>query len=293
MAFPLKPPADWFSIPEPDGPLPLTFEKSGRVYGHLALWESCHAGLMNGAYSECVRPPRSLTEYGAFHLGELETGDGSTVAVGKVVYAAGHAPLTAGLEQATRHYDNTGAVGAFVRARDGRFGVWLSGAVRSDISEEGFRDLRANPPSGDWRMLNRNLELIASLSVPIPGFQTPRSQMAVAASAGEAYVTALILSGSFELEEHEALVASAERRHKGYIRQKRVIMRELTAAALSTKRRSDLPARSFAIPEDRAYPIHDEAHARNALARSSGKPEAARVRRAVCRRYPNMGECSK
>jgi hypothetical protein len=142
-------------------------------------------------------------------------------------------------------------------------------------------------------MLNRNLELIASLSVPIPGFQTPRSQMAVAASAGEAYVTALILSGSFELEEHEALVASAERRHKGYIRQKRVIMRELTAAALSTKRRSDLPARSFAIPEDRAYPIHDEAHARNALARSSGKPEAARVRRAVCRRYPNMGECSK
>jgi hypothetical protein len=284
--FPLKPPSEWFDTPEPDTPTPLTFDKTGRVYGHLALWESCHAGLMNGAYSECVRPPRSQTDYGAFHLGELETGDGSSVAVGKVVYAAGHAPLTAGLEQATKHYDNTGAVGAFVRARNGRLGIWLSGAVRSGLSEEGFRDLRANPPSGDWRMLNRNLELIASLSVPIPGFQTPRSQMAVTASAGEAFVTALILSPGFEPED-----LAAPPFDRDFVRQKRVISRGLTAAALTTKRRNDLSARSFAIPEDRAYPIHDEAHARNALARSSGKPEEARVRRAVCRRYPNMGEC--
>jgi hypothetical protein len=239
--IPLKPPAEWFDLPEPDEPTPLTFEKSGRVYGHLALWASCHAGLLNGQAQECITPPRSNTSYRAFHLGELEAEDGSLVPVGKIVYATGHAPLTAGLEGATKHYDHTGAVGAFVRARDGKHGIWLSGTVRSDISEEGFRDLRANPPSGDWRMLNRNLELIASLSVPVPGFQTPRAQTAMAASAaGELEVTALILTSVPE-PEMSALAASAahrdearaitasirEPRPKDYILQRRMIARSL------------------------------------------------------------------
>jgi hypothetical protein len=64
--------------------------------------------------------------------------------------------------------------------------------VRSDISEEGFRDLRANPPSGDWRSLNNQLELVAALSVVVPGFPVPRSQLALSASAG---ISALILPG--------------------------------------------------------------------------------------------------
>jgi hypothetical protein len=305
MAFPLKPPRDWFDTPEPNEPTPLTFQRDGRVYGHLALWDSCHAGLLNGAYSECVRPPKSTTDYRAFHLGELETEDGSMVSVGKVVYAADHAPLTAGLEGATKHYDNTGAVGAFVRARNGKHGIWLSGAVRSDISEEGFRDLRVNPPSGDWRMLNRNLELIASLSVPVPGYQIPRSQMALAASGAEVAVTALILAG-YAYEE-EALVASAgyaeqkaairqsiaKPRGKGYVRRKKMVARSLAAAALTTKARKNLSRSDFAIPETESYPIQDRSHAANALARSSGKPEEGRVRRAVCKRYPDMGECAK
>jgi hypothetical protein len=299
--FPLKPPAEWFNLPEPDEPTPLTFEKSGRVYGHLALWASCHAGLMNGEFAECITPPRSETQYRAFHLGEIEAEDGQAVPVGKVVYATGHAPLTAGLESATKHYDNTGAVGAFVRARDGNHGIWLSGAVRSDLSEEGFRDLRANPPSGDWRMLNRNLELIASLSVPVPGFQTPRSQMAVAASAGVPRVTALILTSTFDEEKEPlALAASA-----GYIEEKRAIAasirlprsrafireRALTAATLTSKRRTALPNSAFAVPGERKFPIMDESHARNALARAAGTKYESTVRRAVCKRYPDMGEC--
>lgn len=289
MAFPLKPPREWFDTPEPDAPTPLTFQRDGQVYGHLALWESCHAGLLNGSYSECVKPPRSNTDYRAFHLGDLETEDGSMVQVGKLVYAADHAPLTAGLEAATKHYDNTGAVGAFVKARNGRHGIWLSGAVRSDISEEGFRDLRVNPPSGDWRMLNHNLELIAPLSVPVPGYQIPRSQMALAASGGELAVSALILAGYGGEEELEP----QPKRDRAFIRRRQAITASLTSAVLNAEKRKNLSARSFAIPEERAYPIHDEAHARNALARSAGKPEAGRVRRAVCRRYPNMGECAK
>lgn len=61
---------------------------------------------------------------------------------------------------------------------------------------------------------------------------------------------------------------------------------------LSSEERKKLPSHDFAIPETRSYPIHNEAHARNALARVSqfGSPsEKAKVHAAVHRRYPNIG----
>lgn len=64
-------------------------------------------------------------------------------------------------------------------------------------------------------------------------------------------------------------------------------------AKLTTAARNALPPTAFVFPKDRRYPIHDAAHARDALARSSGKPEEAAVRAAVKRRYPNMGVASK
>lgn len=67
----------------------------------------------------------------------------------------------------------------------------------------------------------------------------------------------------------------------------------LEKAKLKAKDRRALPKSAFAIPskapESGSYPIHDESHARNALARSSGKPEEGKVRAAVHRRYPAMG----
>ena len=208
MAFPLKPPKEWFSLPEATEPTPLTFERSGKVYGHLALWGSCHTGFLNGAINECVSPPQSRTDYQHFHLGVIETQEGEDVRVGKVTYSTQHAPLSASAKAAAAHYDHTGSVGAFVRARNGDLGIWLSGSVKSDISPEGFRDLRANPPSGDWRSLNHHLELVASLSVPVPGFPIPRAELALSASA-EPEINALILSG-FIPQEESVLVASAE-----------------------------------------------------------------------------------
>jgi len=59
---------------------------------------------------------------------------------------------------------------------------------------------------------------------------------------------------------------------------------------LTTAARKKLPTRVFALP-GRRYPIEDQAHARNALARVSqdGTPaEKAAVRRAVGRRYPGL-----
>jgi hypothetical protein len=74
-------------------------------------------------------------------------------------------------------------------------------------------------------------------------------------------------------------------------------------AKLSAAQRKKIPTSSFAVPSKAktasgkatsgSYPINDAAHARNALARSSGKPEAAQVRAAVKRKYPNMGASTK
>ncbi len=61
-------------------------------------------------------------------------------------------------------------------------------------------------------------------------------------------------------------------------------------AKLSTKTRNSLPDSAFALP-GRRYPIHDESHARNALARvaQNGTPEEkAKVEAAVKRRYPDI-----
>lgn len=64
-------------------------------------------------------------------------------------------------------------------------------------------------------------------------------------------------------------------------------MSKLSAAA-----RKHIPAKNFALP-GRRYPIEDENHARNALARVSqhGTPEEkAKVRAAVHRKYPSIGK---
>lgn len=57
---------------------------------------------------------------------------------------------------------------------------------------------------------------------------------------------------------------------------------------LTAKARHSLPKSAFVFPEREGYPIHDLAHARNALARASGKPEEAQVKAAVYRRYPEL-----
>lgn len=65
-------------------------------------------------------------------------------------------------------------------------------------------------------------------------------------------------------------------------------------AKLTARARKAIPSRDFAGP-DRSYPIEDASHARNALSRVSqnGSPALkAKVRAAVHRKYPSIGEKS-
>jgi hypothetical protein len=86
---PLAPPEDWFVDPALDGPTPLTVEDNGRVYGHIALWDTCHTGMQG----RCVTPPRSQTRYSLFHLGVVRTAEGTDVPVGHLTLGGGHADL--------------------------------------------------------------------------------------------------------------------------------------------------------------------------------------------------------
>jgi hypothetical protein len=62
-------------------------------------------------------------------------------------------------------------------------------------------------------------------------------------------------------------------------------------AVLTKETRSEIPTTEFALP-GRRYPIHDAAHAANALARVSQfgtEREKTIVRARVRAKYPNMG----
>lgn len=72
-------------------------------------------------------------------------------------------------------------------------------------------------------------------------------------------------------------------------------------AKLTAHKREGLPKSDFALPGkgegpkgagSGSYPIPDESHARNALARSSGKPVHAEVERKVHAKYPDIGRAS-
>lgn len=65
----------------------------------------------------------------------------------------------------------------------------------------------------------------------------------------------------------------------------------LAEKELTGSEREELSGGEFVFPKERRYPIHDEAHARNALARVAqhGSPEEqARVKSAVRKKYPNI-----
>jgi hypothetical protein len=63
-------------------------------------------------------------------------------------------------------------------------------------------------------------------------------------------------------------------------------------AKLTGSQRKKIPKSSFAVPlkapDSGSYPIPDKSHAQNALARSSGKPIARKVKAAVAKKYPGM-----
>ncbi len=194
-AVPVHPPSEWFDDPLLGGPTALEITDGGRVYGHAALFDTCHIADPQGA-GVCVSPPRSRSGYSYFHLGTIETEDAGRVSVGSITLNTGHAPLKAGLAAASQHYDDTGCAVADVRVGEDVFGIWVAGALRSDVTPGRVRELSAAKISGDWRGMRGSLELVGLLAVNVPGFPVPRVAARVASGAVE------------EQDERLALVAA-------------------------------------------------------------------------------------
>jgi len=184
---PVAPPSAWFEDPGLAEATPLRVTEDGRVYGHLAVWDSCHISHPD----DCVSPPQSATGYAYFHTGAVLTSDGEEVAVGHLTMNTGHASQEKRALAALAHYDDTGTVAADVRAGEDQFGIWVAGAMRSTLTEEQVRSMRSAPLSGDWRRVNGSLELVAALAVNVPGFPVPRPSGRRAAG----HTQALVASG--------------------------------------------------------------------------------------------------
>lgn len=197
-AAPVAPPAEWFIDPQLAEPTPMTVTDDGRVYGHAALWGSCHVGRDD----VCLTPPQSAAEYAYFRTGEVKPDDCACDAIptGTITLATGHASLQLAHAAAFEHYANSGHAVADVACGEDAHGIWFSGALRPTVSDEQIRELRGSAISGDWRRVGGNLELIAMLAVNTPGYPVPRAKARVASGAE----VALVAAGSSPLAMEKA-----------------------------------------------------------------------------------------
>lgn len=177
-AIPTSPPAAWFQAPDIDRVTPLTISDTGRVFGHLAAWGTCHTSFQG----TCVTPPHE-DEMSYFATGSVITAEGEEVAVGQITMGTGHAPGNLASAPAAEHYDHTGTALIDVACGPDEYGIWVAGALRPGVTPEQVRVLRASAISGDWRKIGGRLRLVAALSVNVPGFPIPRTRTLV--SSGE------------------------------------------------------------------------------------------------------------
>jgi hypothetical protein len=207
LGFPAEPPADWFTDPGLTEPTPITITSEGRIYGHAALWDTCHIGRAG----VCTTPPNSKTSYAYFRTGAVKCPDGCEIATGTITLNTGHASLDLDPNAAAAHYDHTGSAVADVASGEDEHGIWFSGALRPAVTDEQLRILRGSRISGDWRPIGGSLELVAMLAVNVPGFPIVRP---LAASGARAHVkdgqqTALVAAAG-PIPEHPLLRRLAE-----------------------------------------------------------------------------------
>ena len=177
------PPLEWFMKPDLDRVTPLTVSDTGRVFGHIAPWGSCHVGLPG-----CVTPPPSYSNYAYFLQSSQPLADGTEIPVGTLVAGPRHADAQLAFHAATQHYDDPNAAVAKVMAGEDKFGIWVAGWLLPTATEEAVNTFRTSPVSGDWRRIGGNLEMIAVCSVNSAGFPIPKARVAFSNGAQQTLI---------------------------------------------------------------------------------------------------------
>lgn len=173
-----------FEDPQLPGPTPWTVTEDGRVFGHLALWGTCHTGFAD----RCKTPPRSASGYAYYRVHGARARDdaGNTVRVpvgyvtvsrapgigGHAGIGTGHAARMSAAEVAA-HYDNTCTAAAEVAAGEDEFGIWVAGRLLPGLDDDTAYKVAGAALSGDWRRIRGSMELLAALAVNTPGFPVP------------------------------------------------------------------------------------------------------------------------
>jgi hypothetical protein len=162
VAAPAAPDADAFDRPALDGPTPITFDfATGRVFGHIAEWRTCHAGYAD----VCVTAPKDPGgDYAWFNRYPVETGDGATVWAGRLTVGGRHPGLSLTASATMAQYDGK-TVAAHVRAYEDEFGIVVAGVLAPNLTEADRRVLSRRKVSGDWRETPAGLSLVELLAL--------------------------------------------------------------------------------------------------------------------------------
>jgi len=180
---------DLFADPKLDKITPLTVTDDGRVYGHIATHDVCHAGMPG----VCTTAPIDNTGYRMFHRYQPE---GIPLPVGRITTGGGqhacscrqcggrnddHACTKLAAGATISHYDRLSTI-AWVRAgEDTRMNaVWVAGIANPNASVHDLAVLARQKVSGDWRPIGSELSLIDVLALAReePGYPLPRFRMA-------------------------------------------------------------------------------------------------------------------
>lgn len=217
------PDISWFRNPSLTEPTPLTFERSGRVFGHAALWGSSHRSYPGRR----ITPPRSRTDYSMYHVGSTlvvgDDGEPTTIATGNLA-EGGHADTSMGMSDTQAFYDDPAKIAATCCVGEDSVGIWVAGALLPGLDELRAARLRSTSASGDWRAHEGGgLELCAIALVNVPGFPIPRARVASGAPM------ALVAAGMVQVERGQ--VAFARRVDPAWKRT--LSVGKLTAGAIS------------------------------------------------------------
>jgi hypothetical protein len=180
-------PAAWFEDPALTEVTPLTVTDDGRIFGHAAAWETCHAEFKD----VCVAAPHSVAGYAHFHRHSVDT-DRGVLAVGRLTTGHGklgtgcsccrgkddHACTRASMTAACAHYDRAKTL-AWMRAGEDEHGLWYAGGAVPGLDDADRAVLSRRLVSGDWREVGGNLELVEVLALASerPGFPLPRTSL--------------------------------------------------------------------------------------------------------------------
>ncbi|MDX1449429.1 MAG: hypothetical protein R3246_10265, partial [Acidimicrobiia bacterium] len=162
-------PAAHFVKPTFDSLTPLSITDDGRIFGHIADWNTCLVGL-----PRCTLAPKTRTDYAVFHVGNQPLDDGSLIATGALTVGGAHADIRADWQQATAHYADVSTVIADVIVWEDDHGIAMTGHLRDNLPDETLRQIWGAAPSGDWRGVGGNPELINVHLVNSPGFPITR-----------------------------------------------------------------------------------------------------------------------